>query len=144
MVDGIDVTLEDLKQKLTDIKQKLSELRKKGYDTKIAELRLSAIVPKIKYLEVTREAKDVQKIKKLIDDTLSEIREIETGLTKRETMNPFEEVNILIGKAQASIKEKKLEDASNYYNRITKIYNILSMEEKKDALPRVNEIRLKL
>ncbi|MEK6946666.1 MAG: hypothetical protein AABX32_03580 [Nanoarchaeota archaeon] len=79
MAEGIDLTVENLKQELNQIKDKISQCRKKGMDTKIAELKIMAIPSKIKMLEVTKDFKDVQKIAKLLNDAIAEIDNVEKG-----------------------------------------------------------------
>ena len=77
MVEGIDLTIESLKEKLNEIRLKVSECRKKGFYTKIAEIKLMAIPSKIKMVEITRDYKDLQKITSMLDDARNEILSVE-------------------------------------------------------------------
>ena len=77
MAQGMDLTIDSLKDELNDIKLKISLCRKKGMDTKIAELKVMAIPSKIKLLEITKDYKDVQKVNNMINDAKIEIESLE-------------------------------------------------------------------
>ena len=88
MVEGIDLTIENLKEQLNEIKQKISQCRKRGLDTKIAELKIMAIPSKIKMVEITRDYKEVQKINNMLNDAKAELENI-----KKESLNSGNETS---------------------------------------------------
>ena len=76
-MEGIDLSIENLKEQLNELKQKISQLRKKGMNMKLADIRLMSIPSKIKMAEITKDYKDVQKINLMLKDAREEIRSIE-------------------------------------------------------------------
>lgn len=76
-MDGIDLSIENLKEQLAEIKQKISLLRRKGIDMRIADLRLMSLPSKIKMAEITKDYKDVQKINSMLDSARDDIINLE-------------------------------------------------------------------
>ena len=65
--------IEFLKNYFEGLKKLISDSRKKGLDTRIAELRMMNIPLKIRYLEVSKDPKDVIKLKILLAKVEREI-----------------------------------------------------------------------
>jgi hypothetical protein len=80
MAEGMDLTIENLKDRLIDIKSRISVCRKKGLYTKIVELKIMQIPSKIKYLEATRVNTDTKKVNLLLNDADKDLKEIEKDL----------------------------------------------------------------
>ena len=78
-MEGIDLSIENLKEQLNELKQKISQLRKKGMNMKLADIRLMSIPSKIKMAEITKDYKDVQKINIMLNDARQEIGSIENN-----------------------------------------------------------------
>ena len=77
MMEGIDLTIDSLKEQLNDIKARISQCRKKGLSTRIPETRVMSVPAKIKMLEITKDFKDVQKINAILEMTRKDIEYIE-------------------------------------------------------------------
>ena len=73
MSSDIDKEIENLKADLNNLKLKLSECRKNGSDTKIAELKLMNVPFKIKLVEATQSYKDIDMVKKMLEDVKREL-----------------------------------------------------------------------
>ncbi|MBN2422307.1 hypothetical protein JXB41_03705 [Candidatus Woesearchaeota archaeon] len=71
------------------LKNKVSEIRKKGYDTKICELHLMRIPPKIKIFEITKTDKEADRIKKLFQELCQETNSVinSNPIPENETAN---------------------------------------------------------
>lgn len=78
-MEGIDLSIENLKEQLNELKQKISQLRKKGMNMKLADIRLMSIPSKIKMAEITKDYKDVQKINIMLNYAREEIASIENN-----------------------------------------------------------------
>ena len=76
-MEGIDLSIENLKEQLNELKQKISQLRKQGLDTKIAVIMMMSVPSKIKMLEITKDYKDLQKIINIINNARAEIDSLE-------------------------------------------------------------------
>ena len=145
MVEGIDISIEDMKQSVLDMKLKLTEFRKKGKYTKIAEMKMGLINSKIKMVEVTREIKDVMKVNKIIDDAKNEIKFIgNDGYKVQDEIDPFLEIIKMISQIDKSIKSGRKKDAVEIYNNAQNLYKSVQDEYKKEVFLRLNEIHKKL
>ena len=145
MVEGIDITIEDMKQELLDIKQKLTEFRKKGKYTKFAEMRIALIPSKIKMVEVTRDIKDVGKVNRLLDEAKKEVAFIENdGYKIEDEKDPFLEIIKLISQINEALKSGKKKDAIEIYNKAQNLYKSIEDDFKKDIYQRLVEIHKKL
>lgn len=73
MIVDIEKQIEFLKRYFDGLKKGVSEARKRGKDTRLAELRIMNIPHKIKYLEVSKSAEDIKKLKILLAKLEKEI-----------------------------------------------------------------------
>jgi hypothetical protein len=73
MTDRFDSQIDFLKRYFEGLQKKSSEARKKGFDMRMAELRLMPIPHKLKYASVSRDIKDLDVVKKLLRDAEKEI-----------------------------------------------------------------------
>ena len=148
MADGIDLAIESLKERLSEIKQLISQCRKKGYDTKIAELKILIIPSKIKMVEATRDIKDVQKASKYLGDANSEIEEVaRLAAEKQETAKEYdilEDMNEILRKIEASINDRNFSEARQFYQKGINIYKDLPQESKNEVYARLSELRSEL
>lgn len=141
MAEGIDLTIESLKEQLIGLKQRISQLRKKGLDTKIAELKAMAIPPKIKLAEATRDYKDVEKANKLVNDATSEVDGIEKGAPSE---NGLDKISALAEEIDGFLKESKNNEAKECYLKCIDIYKNMPDKNKKEVFARLNGIRAKI
>jgi tetratricopeptide (TPR) repeat protein len=70
-------TLEKLQEDLKNQKEKISQLRKKGFNTKIPEMKIMNIPHKIAMAKVTQKQRDVQIVLNLLENLKREIEEVE-------------------------------------------------------------------
>ena len=73
MVEDIEKQIDFLKRYFDGLKKAVSEARKKGLDTRIAELRMMNIPYKIRIVEVTKDKKDINRLKILLSKAEHEI-----------------------------------------------------------------------
>lgn len=147
MVEGMDLTIENLKVQLNEIKQKISQCRKRGLYTKIVELKIMSVPSKIQLLEATRDFRDVQKANNIINDARNEIEFIEKqGLNSGDEVNvsKLEEATKIIEEIDNLLKENKIKEAKDSYLKCTDIYKSLPQENKKEILGRLNELRIRI
>ena len=148
MVDGVDIALENMKEQVSTMKSKLSQLRKKGFDTKIAELKVLAIPSKIKFIELTHDFKEVSKANKMVADALLEVQIAETEGEKqkaeKEMNKQMDEVSALADAADDELKDKNQSKAKEYYTLAQEKYKKLPEDRKKEVLDRLSSIRSKL
>ena len=78
------MAIDGFKGQLNEVRQRISLCRKKGYNTKIAELKIMSIPSKISMLEVTKDIKDAQKINAMLDDAAGELVEFEKEMLANE------------------------------------------------------------
>lgn len=71
-----DDAIRNLKSELEDLRQKVSELRKQGKSTFYADFHIRRIPAKIQLYKVDREEKDLQKIKRLMEQVEEELEEV--------------------------------------------------------------------
>ncbi|MBI2646844.1 hypothetical protein HYW99_00015 [Candidatus Woesearchaeota archaeon] len=148
MVEGIDLTIENLKIQLNEIKQKISQCRKKGLDTKIAELKMMLIPSKIKMAEITRDYKEVQKINNMLNDAKAELENIEKENLNSENETSegkqLEEMHILIVKIEELLNENKIKEAKDNYLKCINFYKKFPENSKKELFERLNDLRVRI
>ncbi len=142
MPEGIDMTLDDLKNQLNDVRQGISFLRKKGAHTAFVEMKIASIPAKIKYVEVTRDFKDVQKVTSLMEEAKSEIKDAESLLVESMTeKNLLGAVLYLMDRMEELLRTRQTGDARRFYMRCYEIYQKLNNEQKKEVFKRLSELR---
>ena len=147
MVEGIDLTIEDLKAQLNEIKQRISQFRKKGLDTKIVQLKIMSIPSKIKMVEATKDYKDVKKITNMINDAKAEVRSLEKESLNIENEiedNQLKNISILMEKIDVFLNVNKIKEAKENYLECINIYKNLPQENKKDIFNKLNELRIRI
>ena len=148
MVEGIDLTIENLKEQLNEIKQRISQCRKKGLDTKIAELKMMLIPSKINMVEITRDYKEVQKINNMLNDAKAELENIEkeslnSGNETSED-NRLKDIYILIEKIEELLNENKIKEAKDNYLKCINFYKNLPESSKKEIFERLSDLRVRI
>ena len=148
MVEGIDLTIENLKMQLNEIKQKISQCRKKGLDTKIAELKIMAIPSKIKMAEITRDYKEAQKINNMLNNAKAELEDIEKdGLNSGDETSEYNQLKrtyILIEKIEGLLNENKIKEAKDNYLKCIDFYKNLHEHGKKELFERLSDLRARI
>lgn len=148
MVEGIDLTIENLKIQLNEIRQKISQCRKKGLDTKIAELKMMLIPSKINMAEITRDYKEVQKINNMLNNAKAELENIEKeGLNSGNEAsedNQLKETYILIEKIEGLLNENKIKEAKDNYLKCIDFYKNLPEFGKKELFERLSDLRARI
>ena len=147
-MDGIDMAIETMRIKLADIKSKISQCRKKGFDTKIAELRIAGIPARIKLLEATREIKEVSVISLMLQDAAAETDEAEkNGEEQKKNVEYDLLVEQIIEAADSGLEELKyhnINKAKECYTNALGKYNSLPDERKKEVREQLEKLRNKL
>jgi len=82
MAEELFVKTERLKADVEELKKALSALRKKGVDTKIADIRVMAVRPKILYAEVTKEDADLEKAVVFMQRAREEVEELKNNFAE--------------------------------------------------------------
>jgi predicted nucleic acid-binding Zn-ribbon protein len=77
-MDKLENMFESLKNEYRELKAEVSEFRKKGFDTTIVNLKLMNIPSKIQLAESTREYRDIEKVKMMLNNIKSEISDIKS------------------------------------------------------------------
>ena len=148
MVEGIDLTIENLKMQLNEIKQKISLCRKRGLDTKIAELKMMLIPSKIKMIEITRDYKEVQKINNMLNDAKAELETIEkeslNSVNETSKDNQLKDIYILIEKIEELLNENKIKEAKDNYLKCINFYKNLPENSKKELFERLSDLRVRI
>ena len=147
MVEGIDLTIENLKEQLNEIKQKISQCRKKGLDTKIAELKIMDIPSKINMVEITKDFKDIQKINEMLNNVRIEIDSTQKDylIINNEIINsPLNEIYALMEKIDKMLNNNKIKEAKENYLKCINIYNGIPQINKKEVFERLNNLRTRL
>ena len=149
MAEGIDYTIESLKQELSELKQHISQCRKKGVDGSIADLRIASIPSKIKMLEATRDIRDVQRINALINQAKAEVEEMEKEVLNRQhkiiISNPdLLEIADMLDSVEQLAKDKRLAEAKGLYLKCHEIYQKLSEVNRKAVFDRIDYLRTML
>ena len=138
MAEGTDLEIEKLKEQFSEIKQKISQCRKRGFDTKIAELKAMAIPSKIKMAEATKDSKDIQKINEMLNYAKVEIDDLEIS------DNSLNEIYALMEKMDGLLNSGRIKEARENYLKCNKIYGDMAQVNKKKAFERLNYLRTRL
>ena len=147
MVEGIDLTIENLKEQLNEIKQKISQCRKKGLDTKIAEIKIMAIPSKINMVEITKDFKDIQKINEMLNTARIEIDAIEKddlSINNEISDSSLNEIYVLMEKIDKLLNSNKIKEAKENCLKCINIYNDIPQINKKEVFERLNNLRTRL
>ena len=172
MENNVNASIENLKNELNDVKSKLSEYRKKGFDTKIADLKMMNLPFKIRLAEATQSYKDIEKVNYMIKSVYEELEDIknqqvqdidkdakkkveqfksfvekkESGEVYKEYSHSefMEETEKLINDAISSINNGDYYKALHNYLDIRDIYQYLPKELKKPVYYKVLEIYRKI
>jgi len=108
---------------------KITDMRKEGKDTKLVEIMVLAVQPKIKMVRVTWESNDMSSLKSSIDDLKAEIKSIEEGI-------PFDTLLAIVHDIYVALFDKKLKDATKSYNELISLYKkIKDPDMKKMVYP---------
>lgn len=150
---SIENIIEDMRNRLEKIQARLTELRKKGYDTSIAELKVTNIPSKIKILEVTEREHDIGLVNELISDLILEIEDIQTEKDKSKSFHEEvkQEINKALERHQESASIMNREEGSWDYSSmeivkrtkklIEESYNYIEENDYDGALNNYKEIQ---
>src|SRR3989338_6756051 len=143
MTSGVDLAIENLKMELNNVKLKLSECRKNGLDTKIAELKIMNIAPKINFAEVTKSYKDIEKINNMLNDAKMEIESMAPDSSNAANISPnnLKEIGDLINKINKALSNNRLQEAKNYYLESVILYKKLKNEDKKEVFKKLANLK---
>ena len=147
MVEGIDLTIESLKEQLNEIRQTISQCRKKGLDTKIAEIKIIAIPSKINMVEITKDFKDIQKINVMLNNVRIEIDAIEKdylSINNEISESSLNEIYALMEKMDKLLNSNKIKEAKVNYLICINIYKSIIRINKKKVFERLNNLRTRL
>ena len=146
MTSGVDLAIENLKMELNNVKLKLSECRKNGLDTKIAELKIMNIAPKINFAEVTKSYKDIEKINNMLNDAKMEIESMAPDSSNAANISPnnLKEIGDLINKINKALSNNRLQEAKNYYLESVILYKKLKNEDKKEVFKKLTNLKSEL
>lgn len=73
----IDNQIEFLKLYFEGLKNTISEAKKKGLDTRMADLWIMNVPQKIRYLEISKNKEDIQRLKVILAQAEKEIPKLE-------------------------------------------------------------------
>ena len=121
-----DNITDELNKTVNELRARISELRKKGADMKIASLKILEVPPKISMFKITKDSKDLERIKTSIEYVEKEINESNNKLG----LDNIDKIHILINDANIYLDNNRKTDAENTYEKIEKIYSGLSGESK--------------
>ena len=121
-----DNITDELNKTVNELRARISELRKKGADMKIASLKILEVPPKISMFKITKDSKDLERIKTSIEYVEKEINEANNKLG----LDNIDKIHILINDANIYLDNNRKTDAENTYEKIEKIYSGLSGESK--------------
>ena len=96
-----------LNERLEHLKVKVSDMRKAGKDPFYADALLRGVRSKIHYYEVTRDPKDGEKVKDILDEAEKELAEED----KRTEITLMDEIEALV-KKQIAIQEPAPKNAT--------------------------------
>jgi dephospho-CoA kinase len=119
-----DEILDSLTEHLTELKSETSELRKKGLDTKMIELMMIDVLPKIRLARTTYEQKDVDSVKKSLAMIRDEIDSVQVG-------TDFDAALESIQNAYEFIREGNYPEALKIYLKLRDVYKKLPEEMRK-------------
>lgn len=148
MADGIDMAMDSMRERLVEIKAKISQCRKKGFYTKIAELKIAEIPSKIKLLEVTREVKEVARINTMLEDAKAEIESVQAegealGVAK-DVDKAVDRIADSVDSAWEELKYNNINKAKGLYSAAVGGYSSLPDERKKEVREGLERLRNKL
>jgi len=125
---AVDESFEDeihkLKERFDELKGELSEIRKKGKDTKLAEVYLFNVHPKLKMALATYSPVDLEKAKTWIDYFQEEIENAKKG---EDYVHDID----LIHKAYEHIYRKEKHDAILVYDQLRTHYSKYPEEQRR-------------
>ncbi|GEM_PF-3603488 len=75
--DTVQTETAQLRAQLKELREQLSRLRKKGAETKMINVKLYSLSPKIQIAEATRSKTDIEKAKKALDEFQEELKAAE-------------------------------------------------------------------
>ncbi len=135
--EKVEAELQSLADEFQELKARMSDLRKNGKDTRIAELMALDFTPRLRMAKVTYESKDINKIKQLLQDITTELKEAEEG-------SEFDHAMELIREAYEYIREGKLMEASVAYSAIVRLYKKMPGDLKRTLYLAGLDIKAKL
>ena len=68
-----DEIIKQFQSKYETLQKEVSVLRKKGYDTKVCELYLMMIPPKVRIFQISRSQPDLENVRKYIQNVENEV-----------------------------------------------------------------------
>lgn len=116
--------LDSLSEHFLELKEEISELRKQGLDTKMIDLMLIDVNPKIKMARATYEPKDIDSVKKSLAMIRNEIDTVKTG-------TDFDAALASIQDAYDFIREGKYAEAQRIYSKLRDVYKKLPEEMRR-------------
>jgi len=119
-----DEILDSLTEHLTELKSETSELRKKGLDTKMIDLLMMDVLPKIRLARTTYEEKDVDSVKKSLAMIRNEIDSVQAG-------TDFDAALESIQNAYEFIREGNYPEALKIYLKLRDVYKKLPEEMRR-------------
>jgi hypothetical protein len=159
MTSGADMAIESLRTELDSVRLKISDYRKRGFDTKIAELKVMNLPYKIKFAEASQSIIDIEKANVILSSVNEELKEIENQSTEdlnKDAIKQVEEYKTFIEKkesgeiykdysqskimktteqlivdANENLDNNRYEEALHNYLELREIYKYLPMELKK-------------
>ncbi|MBI4438945.1 hypothetical protein HY640_03375 [Candidatus Woesearchaeota archaeon] len=70
--------IEAIKRRAKELRDKISSARKKGTDTRIIDIKMLGIAPKIQLADATKQKKDIDKANQAMDAIEKEVNELKT------------------------------------------------------------------
>ncbi|MCP3682410.1 MAG: hypothetical protein GY861_06930 [bacterium] len=141
-------TIEILNAELKEIKDTISQARKAGVDTKIAEMLVMNIPSKILMVKATGEAKDIEKVRLMLQDANAEMGEYKKESFKNAENEErtsgkggFEQFQALITTATSLLESGKTAEAHAVYTEIQQEYTKLPSDMKKQVFSDCVEIQ---
>ncbi len=143
--------IDKLNSEFYEIKQKMSELRKAGIDVKIAEFKSANIPSKIDMIKITKDNKDIEKIKNMIQEVRQELEEAEgqkeeENIDYSKSYDDYSNIEIikrareLISDGRKNIEQKDYQGALDNYAELREIYNYLPMNLKRPIYKEIHDI----
>jgi hypothetical protein len=115
--------IDKLKDEFLEVQGIVSEMRKKGLDTRVVELILIDLPPKIKIAQITQDDNDIKIVKKTILDLRNDIDEINKG-------SDFEHLHSLLEEAFECARLGDKEKAAKKYGDLIALYKLLPKDLK--------------
>lgn len=146
-----------LKEHLQNLKERISQARKQGMDTKLVEIKIVNIQPKIQMAQVTGQKKELRIVSALLGDVEQEMKHLrrehrfedilkrvaeeeKQRLDKEEKQTDYlklsqneivDKTNKLINRARESLGKEQYEKVYPIYREIQGIYKYLPKELKR-------------